>query len=317
MSDENADAAALALPYRPPFAWDALYGFLAARALPGVEVLAGGVYRRAVTIGRAGGGESAAVVEVRHDAGGHRLLLGIEPRSAAPELPRLAPHARRMFDLDADPAAVAERLGGDPLLAGAIAARPGLRLPGAWNGFELAMRAILGQQVSVRAAVTLAGRLVERYGRRLEELSEDGPRRLFPRPEDLAGADLGGLGVTRARAATLRRLAAATAAGELAFDGSVATDELCRRLVALPGIGDWTAQYVAMRALGAADAFPASDLGLMRAVAGNGGRVTPARLLARAERWRPWRAYAAICLWTMDPAMPPPAETGAGGASTP
>jgi 3-methyladenine DNA glycosylase/8-oxoguanine DNA glycosylase len=186
------------------------------------------------------------------------------------------------------------------LLASLVRRRPGLRIPGVWDPFECAVRAVLGQQVSVRAATTLAGRLVEAFGRPLEPLpAGTGPHRLFPRPEDLASADLGSIGLTRARAATLRRLAAATATGELAFDGAEGAEELAARLVRLPGIGDWTAQYVAMRALGAPDAFPASDLGLLKAAGSGGEKTTPARLRRRAEAWRPWRAYAAICLWTM------------------
>lgn len=291
---------AVRLPYRPPLAWDALYGFLAARALPGVEEIAGGAYRRAMAIDD---GEGGGVVEVRPLPGESCLLLTAAP-PLEPALPRLVARARRLFDLDSDPTAVAATLGADPLLAPALAARPGLRLPGAWDGFELAVRAVLGQQVSVRAAVTLAGRLVAAFGRPLEPKPADGPGRLFPRPAVLAEADLGAIGLTRARAATVRRLAAATAEGELVFDGTVDAADLAARLVRLPGIGDWTAQYISMRALGAADAFPASDLGLLRA-AGGGERATPAQLLARAERWRPWRAYAAICLWTMDPATAP------------
>ena len=325
----GADGLALRLAFRPPFDWQALIGFLGARAIPGVEEVTGGVYRRAVAFAEGGGdagpvvdgpagdgsgGGPAAVpvvggvVEVRPLPGEAALLLSVHPPLPR-ALPRIVARARRLFDLDADPAAVAERLGADPLLAPALAAHPGLRLPGAWDGFELAVRAVLGQQVSVRAATTLAGRLVEAFGRPLDPVPgvrsparlrrDGGPHRLFPRPQDLADADLGSIGLTRARATTLRRLAAATAAGELAFDGAEGAEELAARLVRLPGIGDWTAQYVAMRALGAPDAFPASDLGLLKAAGSGGEKTTPARLLRRAEAWRPWRAYAAICLWTM------------------
>ena len=314
---------ALRLAYRSPLDWETLIGFLGARAIPGVEEVTGGVYRRAVALteggpdagpladghgggrgGGLGGGSPAApvvggIVEVRPLPGEAALLLSVHPPLPR-ALPRIVARARRLFDLDADPAAIAEGLGRDPLLAPALSAHPGLRLPGAWDGFELAVRAVLGQQVSVRAATTLAGRLVEAFGRPLEPLpAGTGPHRLFPRPEDLASADLGSIGLTRARAATLRRLAAATAAGELAFDGAEGAEELAARLVRLPGIGDWTAQYVAMRALGAPDAFPASDLGLLKAAGSGGEKTTPARLRGRAEAWRPWRAYAAICLWTM------------------
>jgi AraC family transcriptional regulator of adaptative response / DNA-3-methyladenine glycosylase II len=308
-ADGAGPALALRLPYRAPLAWTPLLAFLAARAIPGVEEVEGGVYRRAVALGD-GDGEAGGVVELRPVRGESALLLTVHPPLPR-SLPRLVARARRLFDLDADPAAVAARLGSDPLLAPALAAHPGLRLPGAWDGFELAVRAVLGQQVSVRAATTLAGRLVAAFGRPLQPPSaapaparlrrDSGPDRLFPRPEDLAEADLGAIGLTRARAVTLRRLATAAAAGEIAFDGAVDAEELAARLVRLPGIGDWTAQYIAMRALGAPDAFPASDLGLLKAAGEGGAKTTPARLRRRAEAWRPWRAYAAICLWTEPP----------------
>lgn len=319
-SNGGGPSLTLRLPYRPPLAWEPLLGFLAARAIPGVEQVAGGVYRRTVALpvdAVGGGGESAyggpnggdghgveggevsGVIEIRPSDAKPWLRLTVPP-ALIRALPRVVAGARRLFDLDADPAAVAERLGADPLLAPALAAHPGLRVPGAWDGFELAVRAVLGQQVSVRAATTLSGRLVEAHGRPLASAAEgDGaPARLFPRPEALADADLGAVGLTRARAETLRRLAAAVAGGEIAFDGAEDAEALTARLTRLPGIGDWTAQYVAMRALGAPDAFPASDLVLLRA-AGGGERTTPGRLRQRAEAWRPWRAYAAICLWTL------------------
>jgi AraC family transcriptional regulator of adaptative response / DNA-3-methyladenine glycosylase II len=177
-------------------------------------------------------------------------------------------------------------------------------VPSAWDPFELGVRALLGQQVSVGAARTLAGRLVRLCGTPLP----GGPRgtltHLFPAPAAVAGADLGRVGLTHARAAALRVFAAAVARGELDLTAAASLDEQVARLTALPGIGEWTAHYVAMRALGDPDAFPAGDLGLRRALARGGRLPTPREVAARAERWRPWRAYAVIALWTKDASGP-------------
>jgi AraC family transcriptional regulator of adaptative response / DNA-3-methyladenine glycosylase II len=204
---------------------------------------------------------------------------------------------RRLLDLDADACAIGAVLGADELLAPLVAARPGLRVPGAYDGFELAVRAVLGQQVSVPAARTLAGRLAERFGTRLEG-TDGSPSLLFPGPADLAEADLSGVGLTTARQATLRALAAAVAAGSLALDHGADPAETAARLGELPGIGPWTISYVQMRAVGDPDAFPAADLGLRRALGALGGTA------ARADRWRPWRAYAAVHLWTWSAGRP-------------
>jgi len=206
--------------------------------------------------------------------------------------------------LDADPAAIAAHLQTDARLAKVIMARPGLRVAGAWDGYELAVRAILGQQVSVRAATTLIGRVATAFGEPLPA-SLQAPatlQRLFPSPRVLAQAPLERCGITRARAAAIRTLAAAVANGELALDGSRAGES--EVLEQLPGIGPWTANYVALRALREPDAFPATDLGLRRAFArlsDSGSRPVSAVALTRAaEAWRPWRGYAALHLWTWE-----------------
>jgi AraC family transcriptional regulator of adaptative response / DNA-3-methyladenine glycosylase II len=216
----------------------------------------------------------------------------------------LAPHAgpivarvRRVFDLAADPASIAEPLRRDPALARRLSARPGVRIPGAWDGFELAVRAILGQQVTVAGATTLAGRLAERFGRPLAR-PLGRVTRLSPSAVDLAAGPLDGMGVPRARAGALAALAQAVASGDLDLDGGLTPELALERLEALPGIGPWTAQYVALRALGVPDAFPASDLGLRRALGRPGHPLSTAALAQRAERWRPWRGYAAMLLWT-------------------
>jgi len=195
-----------------------------------------------------------------------------------------------MFDCGADPEAIAAHLGTDPLLAGTVARRPGLRLPCAWDPFELAVRAVIGQQISVAGARTICGRVVARCGEvaegRLTRLT-----RLFPTPAQLADADLDGLGLTGRRISTLQNLARAVADGDVDLSAPRGPDTFAAELTALPGIGPWTAQYIAMRALGEPDAFPATDLGLRKA-------APDVDLNTRAEAWRPWRAYAALHLWS-------------------
>ena len=244
------------LSFRPPFDWDSLLGFLAPRAIPGVEEIAAGSYRRTIALqGKQGH------IDVRLDDRGPALDLRIHfPDAGA--LILIVERVRRLFDLRADPAEIRERLERDPLLAERLALRPGLRVPGAWDGFELAVRAILGQQVTVKGATTLAGRLVRAFG----ELREAGGglTHFFPTPATLAGRRLlQHRPALRARGA-IRRLLVAVA-GELIFTGVADPAQWSERFRALPGIGEWTAQYVAMRALGEPDAFPAADLGLLRA----------------------------------------------------
>jgi len=267
------------LPYREPYDWDGLLSFLAARALPGVEEVEDGVYRRSIRWG----GMAGAMAVSQPDAG--HLVLAVD-------LPRLdgaialVDRVRRMFDCGADPGAIAAQLGEDSLLAPSVAKRPGLRVPCAWDPFELAVRAVVGQQISVAGARTIGGRIARRCG----ETSGGPLPRLFPTATQLAAADLDGLGLTGRRIVTLQGLARAVAAGELDLDTPRGVDTFVADLCALPGIGPWTAQYIAMRGLGEPDAFPDTDLGLRKAAPG-------VDLIARAEDWRPWRAYAALHLW--------------------
>jgi AraC family transcriptional regulator of adaptative response / DNA-3-methyladenine glycosylase II len=259
--------------------------FLAARATPGVEVVEPGSYRRTISLhGREG------YFEVSPAEGQDALRLRIafgDPRS----LFFIVERVRAMFDLNADWAAIAESLLDDPVLAARVEADPGIRVPGCWNGFELAVRAILGQQVTVKGATTLAGRMACRFGK-----SFSGPMgltHLSPTPDVLADARLGEIGITGARVETIRALARAVCAGKINFEGGTDSEMLLKQLCEIPGIGQWTAHYVAMRALGEPDAFPSSDLGLLRGLAVE----TPRELEQRAESWRPWRAYAAMYLW--------------------
>jgi AraC family transcriptional regulator of adaptative response / DNA-3-methyladenine glycosylase II len=274
------------LRYRPPYAWNAMLDFLAPRATPGIETVADGTYRRTISVNGVPG-----YLEVSLDAGHHALLARIQfgdPRSLFFIVERL----RKMFDLTADCQEITSALSTDPALAKRIKALPGLRVPGCWNGFELATRAILGQQVTVKGATTLAGRMVKSFG--IPFAADRGLTHLFPIPEVLADANLQSIGLTKARAQTIRSLARAVCRGEIRFDAVVRIDEFVQNLCELPGIGSWTAQYIAMRALGEPDAFPSSDLGLLRALGLRNSRA----LESRAEAWRPWRAYAAIYLWS-------------------
>jgi len=280
----------LRLAARPPFDGRALLAYLALRALPGVEEVSGDVYRRSVRVGDESG---VIAVALDAEAAGVRLTL---PAQLVPAAVHLAARVRRIFDLDADPAPIRARLRRDPALAARLRRSPGVRVPGAYSGFELAVRAVLGQQVTVVGARTLAGRLARAHGTKLA--STDGTiERVFPSAATLARAELAPLGLTRTRATALGALARAVAAGDLDLEGGQAPEEVRRRLLALPGIGPWTADYVLLRALGEPDAFPAGDLGLRRALGPPGQPLAPRDLDERAKSWQPWRGYAALLLW--------------------
>jgi AraC family transcriptional regulator, regulatory protein of adaptative response / DNA-3-methyladenine glycosylase II len=288
-----ADASApvaLRLSYRGQYDWDAMLGFLGARAIAGVEAVEQDRYRRVVRIGAAIGR-----IEVSHLAARRCLAVTIRfPDVRA--LPVIVARLRGLFDLDAELEAIGAHLAQDARLAPLVARRPGLRVPGAWEGFELGVRAILGQQVTLQAGRTLAGRLTAACGTRLEGDGE--LTRAFPTPQQVVAADLGMMGLTTARASALKALAAAASADPRLFEQAASLDEAIARFRALPGIGEWTAQYIALRALREADAFPAADIGLMQGYAGEGApRPTPKQLLEQADAWRPWRAYAAQHLW--------------------
>jgi AraC family transcriptional regulator of adaptative response / DNA-3-methyladenine glycosylase II len=282
-----AEEVVLKLAFRPPYDWAHVCAFLATRAVPGVERVDERGYAR--TLSSAG---AHAVVRVNALEAENALELTV--RGAAPtDLFQIAAAARRVFDLAADPERIAASLRSDEILAPLAKARPGLRIPGAWDPFECAVRAVLGQQVSVAAARTLASRLIARVGQPIET-GVEGLTHLFPTPTALASANLAGLGVTGARIAALHTLARAVADGALTFTASL--EEFTSRLAALPGFGIWTAQYIALRALGEPDAFPSGDL-VLRRMAGNGTPLTTRELDQRAERWRPWRGYAVMHLW--------------------
>jgi AraC family transcriptional regulator of adaptative response / DNA-3-methyladenine glycosylase II len=283
---------ALRLPYRPPFDWKGLLDFLSLRAIPGVEHVDGDCYRRVIDTA-AGAGS----VEVSDDPSSHQLICRLCIPDAL-ELAGCVEAARRLFDLGANPLKIGADLGRDPLLARCLSSRQGIRVPGAWDPFELSVRAILGQQVSVKGATTLSGRLVDRFGKRIDSSCHEGLTHVFPAASVLADADVARIGLPKARAAAIRAVSKAVADGELCFAGASDAADTRARMCEIPGIGDWTAQYVSMRALGDSDAFPSTDLGLIKAISTGRKRITPAALRERSQAWRPWRAYAAMCLWS-------------------
>jgi len=291
-------ALTIRLAYRPPYAWDRIMRYLSARAIPGVEAIgeAGGElhYARGVRLGGVDGWLRVSHLPQRHQ-------LRLEAASAlAPLLMPLVARVRSQFDLDANPAAIEAHLAQDPLLAPAIDRVHGLRVPGAFDVFELAVRAVLGQQVSVAGATTLAGRLALRFGAPAATPYAD-VKLHFPTPRTLAGlqADaLAQIGLPRSRAGTVIELARFAAGEGLRFAPGIALADAVARLKTVPGIGEWTAQYIALRGLRFPDAFPAGDLGLQKAASGSAdGRLDERGLLARAAAWTPWRGYAAMLLW--------------------
>ena len=295
----------LRLRYQPPYDWPAMLEFLRLRAIPGIERVAGSCYARTIQLdGRQG------TVSVRLDDG-HALRATIRfPRLSA--LPGIIARLRRVFDLVADPLPISAHLAKDPALAPLVAARPGLRVPGAWDGFELAIRAVLGEQGSVAAAIRLAGRLVAAHGEPLAEPDRE-LTHVFPRPEVLARADLTALGIPGRQEATLSAVAAAVVADPDVLCASRGLDEAIERLRSIPGVDERTAHHIALRQLREPDAFPAADAGLVRALARLEGRRRSSReLAARAERWRPWRAYAAQHLWASLRAATPHSRRRAG-----
>jgi AraC family transcriptional regulator, regulatory protein of adaptative response / DNA-3-methyladenine glycosylase II len=294
----GATTISLLLPYRAPYDWDAITAFLGARAIPGVETVADGLYRRVIQIG-----DTLGWIEVAHKPAQTGLLTTVSI-NRLDALPSIIARIRRVFDLAADPTAITAALGQDPLLAPRVAARPGLRVPGGWDGFEIAVRAVLGQQITVAAARRLAGKLAASFGDAVPDgTAPPGLTHAFPRPEQVDVEGISALGMPRARAASIAGLARAVCRDSRLFDPRQDLANAIARLVELPDIGEWTAQYIAMRGLNENDAFPAADIGLIRAFTDlTGKRPTAAEFLERAEAWRPWRAYAALHLWSADAA---------------
>lgn len=292
---EESEGLVLRLAYRPPYAWDALLAYLGGRAMPGLEAVIGKqAYVRSIQLeGKTGW------IKVTHLPQRQQLALQVAPELSAVLMPLLA-RVRTQFDLEANPGVIQSHLGSDPLLAQQMARTPGLRVPGAFDIFELAIRAVLGQQVSVAGATTVSGRLVRAFG---EGVSTPfaGVTHHFPSPAALAQLtveQIATIGVPKSRAGTIQNLARFALAGGLHRKIGASADAVVADLKTVAGIGEWTAQYIALRALRFPDAFPAGDLGLQKAAAvAPDSRITEKQLLQRAQAWSPWRSYAALLLW--------------------
>lgn len=294
--NKHAEVATLELPFKPPFDWPRLLRFFSGRATPGVESVEDGTYRRAIDWQ----GDSGLLSVRLHPR--KRCIVATIDGAASRHADALAAPIARMFDLHADPKAIGAALAADPWLAPLLDAAPGLRVPGAWSGFELVVRAIVGQQISVKGATTIIGRLVQRAGVRIDGHPHEHTAWRFPTPAALASMDMEKIGMPGKRVAALQNVAQAVASGKVPVDHGAASAvdiaSLRAALLALPGIGPWTVEYVAMRAWRDADAWPAWDLVLMQAIcARDPSLVRPTQQRARTDAWRPWRAYAAMHLW--------------------
>jgi AraC family transcriptional regulator of adaptative response / DNA-3-methyladenine glycosylase II len=272
------------IAYRPPFAAEHLFGFLSRRTLGGVETGDAGSYARVIRLGR-----RISHFTARHLADQHALEFAT-PATNVGDLLEITRRVRCLFDLDADPLAIASQWKADPILGPELKKLPGIRVPGCWSGFELAVRAIVGQQVSVAGARTVTTRLVEKFGDSVSIPGQPALTHAFPTPAALARAVGGDWGMPEARADAIRGLARAVQAGKLELEADADPREVRERLMALPGIGPWTAEYIAMRALRDPDAFPFSDLVVKREMKKLGTAIDLAA-------WRPWRAYATLYLW--------------------
>ena len=280
----------LYLPYRPPFDWNTLIRFLKDRATPGTEFIDDKCYRRTVEVGG-----RAGEIEVRPHP--HEPVLRVRVTLPSYEqLMLVVERVRRIFDLGADPLQITNHLSRDSRLGEMLLARPGLRVPGAWDAFELAVRAVLGQQLTFVDGKAIIARLVRTFGRPIKT-SAPKLTHLFPRPEVLAAANLASIGIPPARAETLRALARATCQGKLDPATCKSLEDIISRLSAIHGMGRRRADYIAMRAFGEPDAFPSGDLGLRRILTSSRTPLSEEQFLDLAENWRPWRAYAAIHLW--------------------
>ncbi|MBF0278686.1 MAG: DNA-3-methyladenine glycosylase 2 family protein [SAR324 cluster bacterium] len=281
----------LQLRFRPPFDWKSLLNFLGTRAIPGIEVVDASCYRRTIEME----GEKGDF-ELRFYEEKNYLDLEIRfPDSKA--LFKIVERIRRLVDLGADTMEISNHLSKDQFLAPLLESFPGIRVPGAWDGFEIAVRAVLGQQITVKAATTLAGRLAKAYGEKWQSTDQDHLTLFFPTADVLSRADLTEIGLTKSRSQTIREMATAVCEGKLCFDGTVEFKTFVRQIKEIRGIGDWTAQYIGLRALGEPDAFPSTDLGLLKAGASGDEKISPKELMERSLPWRPWRAYATMYLW--------------------
>lgn len=291
INGSSAPQVELLLPYRPPYDWEAMIRFLQVRAIAGVELVTSNGYSRVIELG-----DAVGTIHVTHapEQSALRVVVRFPQLSA---LSTIITRIRRMFDLSADPGAIAQVLSADPILAPLMKARPGLRVPGGWDGFEIAVRAVLGQQITVKGATKLAGRIVAAIGAPIGDGADESElTHAFPRPQRFKRSVLSGLGIVQTRAAAIVEIAGAADRDPHLFDPRKDLEDAIAHLRKLPGVGEWTAHYIAMRAMGESDAFLARDVAVQRAMEVR-KRLTPAKLLARSRRWSPWRAYAVLHLW--------------------
>jgi AraC family transcriptional regulator of adaptative response / DNA-3-methyladenine glycosylase II len=281
----------LTLSYRPPFDWQGMLGFFQARAIPGVESVENDAYHRTIRIN-----ETTGMISVVHADKDNALLLTTALSDSCDLLP-LVERVRRMFDLDANMVAIHKVFAADPVLKEVVRKQPGLRLPGTWDPFEASVRAVVGQQITVKGARTVIGRIAAKAGPRFESTDQPELTQFFPTAQEFNASELGSIGMPAKRVETIKVLSRAVAYGEITLLVKESLENFIKQLTRIPGIGDWTAQYIAMRALGEPDAFPAADLGIIKALQQGDKRPTPKQILERSEEWRPWRAYAAIYLW--------------------
>ncbi|REL25926.1 DNA-3-methyladenine glycosylase 2 family protein [Thalassotalea euphylliae] len=286
----HSNEVSVLLNYRPPFDWQAMLTFFKLRQLPGIELIDGNSYRRTITLGTVTGW-----IEVTHikDRNALKLTVALSELSV---LDQVISRVRKLFDLDADMSVIHQHLATDKLLAKQIEQNPGIRLPGCWDIFEFSIRAILGQQISVKAATTYAGRIADKYGQVLNQQHPE-LNKCFPTVNDLKAADFQQLGLTQSRIDTLKRWVAFYQANQTLFTHYQSLSELTDKLVAIKGIGPWTVNYLAMRGLSDPNAFPASDLGVIKALSVEDKKPSVKQILARADKWQPWRAYATLYLW--------------------
>ncbi|MEM7342689.1 MAG: AlkA N-terminal domain-containing protein [Chloroflexota bacterium] len=283
----------LKLYYCPPFDWPLIMAFLHQRAIPGVEIVENNVYKRTVKFE-----DTIGIIEVE-PVENERYCLVRVPNTLSRHLLTITERVKRIFDLRTNPSTMIETLSKDKELGRLIQKYPGLRVPGAWDKFEVAVRAILGQQISVKAATTFCGRVAEMYGDPVPEPQHPKLTHVFPTPDRLSRATLTEIGLTNKRALTLQTFSKAIDQGDLSLQTAHTLDDAVKSLTTISGIGPWTANYIAMRALSEPDAFPSGDLILRRAASGiSDTALTTSQLQQKAENWRPWRAYATLLLWT-------------------
>lgn len=277
------------LPYNPPFHWNHLLEFLRNRAIENVEWVSD-CYQRTISVNG-----SAGILKVDHLPDQNSLKLTI-PASFSKSIPQISESAKRIFDLNADPDAIRNAFRTDRKMAAIVNKLPGLRIPGAWDWFEIAVRAILGQQITVKAARTIAGRIVQKMGTPVNGNSA----RLFPTPEQVLTTSMDGMGIPTRRIEAMRQLAQAAIEKKIGPDSGISWEESILRLCLLPGIGPWTAHYIALRSFSERDVFLPGDLGLRRSASKILGKnFTDIELMKYAERWRPWRSYAVLYLWSV------------------